>query len=469
MDAATIREVMVPFKSPKRFLGSLDAELTAKVIASAADIALIVDNGVIRDLAVGNEELTREGIDAWRGRKWIETVTIESRPKIADLLGGGMTQPALWRQVNHPTAHGPDIPIKYTAVRTSNDNRIVAIGRDLRGVAALQQRLLEAQQDLDRDYSKMREVESRYQSLFRAVSEAVVIVGPASLTIEDVNPACARLFATSVELIKGSSLVSLIEAESRRAIESAVARAMTAGRADEAEVTLKGGRRSAVLISAFRQDSTTRLIVRLVVDTAHEPAPVRADSMSVIENLPDGLLVTGPDFRVIAANRAFLDLAQLASEQQAIGNHIVQYLGRSTTDLNVLIASVKNHGSSRNFATVLRDRLGKSEDVEVSAVAAPRGESTVYGFSVRSIARRLKAGANLGAELPNSVDRLTGLVGRVSLKDIVRESTDMMEKLCIEAALEITGDNRASAAEILGLSRQGLYSKLKRFGIGEKE
>ena len=32
--------------------------------------------------------------------------------------------------------------------------------------------------------------------------------------------------------------------------------------------------------------------------------------------------------------------------------------------------------------------------------------------------------------------------------------------------LELTGDNRASAAEMLGLSRQSLYSKLRRFGLG---
>ena len=37
----------------------------------------------------------------------------------------------------------------------------------------------------------------------------------------------------------------------------------------------------------------------------------------------------------------------------------------------------------------------------------------------------------------------------------------------IEAALELTGDNRASAAELLGLSRQSLYVKLRRFGLAE--
>ncbi len=43
----------------------------------------------------------------------------------------------------------------------------------------------------------------------------------------------------------------------------------------------------------------------------------------------------------------------------------------------------------------------------------------------------------------------------------------MIERLCIEAALELTDDNRASAAEMLGLSRQGFYSKLRRHGLGD--
>jgi hypothetical protein len=74
--------------------------------------------------------------------------------------------------------------------------------------------------------------------------------------------------------------------------------------------------------------------------------------------------------------------------------------------------------------------------------------------------------SELGRSLPRSVEQLTELVGRVSLKEIVRETTDLIERLCIEAALNITGDNRASAAEVLGLSRQSLYSKLHRYGLG---
>ena len=53
----------------------------------------------------------------------------------------------------------------------------------------------------------------------------------------------------------------------------------------------------------------------------------------------------------------------------------------------------------------------------------------------------------------------------LTFSTVLHETTDVIEKLCIEAALELTKNNRASAAEMLGLSRQSLYSKLHRFGL----
>jgi DNA-binding NtrC family response regulator len=79
--------------------------------------------------------------------------------------------------------------------------------------------------------------------------------------------------------------------------------------------------------------------------------------------------------------------------------------------------------------------------------------------------RRLATDVRAPRELPRSASQMTELVGRMPLKDIVRETTDLIEQLCIEAALQLTGDNRASAAEMLGLSRQSLYIKLRRFDL----
>ncbi|MGA1578935.1 MAG: helix-turn-helix domain-containing protein, partial [Steroidobacteraceae bacterium] len=43
------------------------------------------------------------------------------------------------------------------------------------------------------------------------------------------------------------------------------------------------------------------------------------------------------------------------------------------------------------------------------------------------------------------------------------------ERLCIEAALQLNDNNRASTADMLGLSRQSLYVKLHRYGIEDKD
>jgi DNA-binding NtrC family response regulator len=73
----------------------------------------------------------------------------------------------------------------------------------------------------------------------------------------------------------------------------------------------------------------------------------------------------------------------------------------------------------------------------------------------------------VGSEPSRNAEQLAELVGRVALKDLVRETTEITEKLCIEAALKLTGDNRAAAAQMLGLSRQSLYGKLRRYNIGD--
>ena len=79
--------------------------------------------------------------------------------------------------------------------------------------------------------------------------------------------------------------------------------------------------------------------------------------------------------------------------------------------------------------------------------------------------RRRRLQPEAAHAFPRSLEHLNEVVGRAALKDIVREATDVIERLCIEAALKITGDNRASAAEMLGLSRQSLYVKLRRYGL----
>ena len=186
------------------------------------------------------------------------------------------------------------------------------------------------------------------------------------------------------------------------------------------------------------------------------------------EVAPDGLVITQHDGRVVRANLAFLEMAQLNSAEQSRGELLDRWLGRAGIDFSVALANLRQNGSIRLFSTGLRGEYGAMAEVEVSAVAlADNEDKPGFGFAIRNVEKRLSAATASERELPRSVAQLTELIGRVPLKDLVREATDVIEKLSIEAALELTGDNRASAAEMLGLSRQSLYVKLRRFGLAE--
>lgn len=461
------------FRAPKKTLGDLNAVAAAKLIAAAADIALIIDaKGLIRDVAIGSESLAEEAWGKWVGMRWVDTVTVESRIKIEEMLreAVGAKQHPRSRQVNHASIHGNDVPIRYSAIEVGENGRIVAVGRDMRAVASLQQRLVESQQTMEREYSRLRHAETRYRLLFQVADEAVLVVDAASLKIVEFNPAAIRILSATVKRLGGRSFPELFDHDGAKAIYAYLAALRGAGRAADVAATLSEGKhRFVVAASMFRQENVSHFLIRLSRVDAPPTAvvPDRSRVFDFVNMLPEGFVVTDFDCKVLKVNSAFLEMAQIASEERAIGEGLDRWLGRHDVDIKVLAHNVKERGAIRNFSTIIRSEFGSYEDVEVSAVAVTDGDLPCLGLTVRLTGRKPASVINSHRNLPRSVEQMTQLVGRVSLKELVRDTTDIIERLCIEAALDLTGDNRASAAEMLGLSRQGLYSKLRRYGLGD--
>jgi transcriptional regulator PpsR len=464
-DAAPLLST-TPF--PRDMLGNLDAAVAKTVVAAGGDVAMVIDrDGVIRDLAVSNESMAREGANTWLDRRWSDTVTIDSKKKVdemlRDALQGGR---AKWRELNQITPSHKSLMIRFIALDAGREGRVIAIGRDDRATAAMQQRLLEAQQATERDYSKIRDAEFRYRLLFQMSGEAVVIVDAATKKIVEANPASEALVGAGKPLV-GEVFAKIFARGSQDDAASLLTVVQSASRTNTSQMRLSGaGRDFLVSASLFRQDQVSQYLVRL---SPSEHAPVAADTgpplQTIIERIPDGFLVTDDALNILTANNAFLDLSRIGTMEQAKGRSLTDFLGRAGLDRNILLDSLRAHGSVRNFVTLLRNQYGEQDDVEVSGVSVP-GPETYFGFTIRAVNRRSSERVQTAPELRRSVEQLTQLVGRVTLKDLVRETTDLVERLCIEAALELTKDNRASAAEVLGLSRQSLYSKLHRFKLG---
>ena len=102
--------------------------------------------------------------------------------------------------------------------------------------------------------------------------------------------------------------------------------------------------------------------------------------------------------------------------------------------------------------------------VEVSAAGDTESDPQYVCFVVRDIERRLPKTASTG-DLAEALRTVAERIGKAPLRLVVQETVDSVERHHIRAALEASGGNRTEAAEMLGLSRQGLYAKLKRYGL----
>jgi len=141
------------------------------------DITLVLDlKGVIQKVTLAGEVST-ERVDPWLGRPWVETVDEAGSGKIRRIVEEARSEGlSAFRQVNQRFPSGRELPIEYTTIRLGGRAGLLAVGRSLRAVAELQSRLIAAQQAMERDYWKLREVETRYRLLFDTSSEAVLLL-----------------------------------------------------------------------------------------------------------------------------------------------------------------------------------------------------------------------------------------------------------------------------------------------------
>ncbi len=484
---------MPQIQGEKLALGALDAKGVARLVAASSDIALVLDgDGTILDVVIHGDDTAAVRAREWRGRPWVQTVTPESRQKIEALLRDAQTAvdvgTARWRQVNHPIKDSDDLPLLYSAMRVSGEaggrskDRIVAFGRDLRSMVALQRRLVETQQSMERDYWRFREAETRYRHLLETSSEAVLVVDGSTQKVLEANPAARALCGTVRAKLVGAPLAALFDASHGERLQDMLAAARSVGKKDAIHTRLAdNGAELAVSASVFRQDDTVFVLVRLA--PLHNESPAAKGNgrkgsavpregsweqtlVAFVQSSPDGLVFCDATGKVLSANRAFLSLAELSGEDQARGQPLDRWLGRTGVELGVLITNLRQRGSVGRFVTAMRGEYGTAVEVEISAAQLMPADTAVLAFAIRDIERRLKPEAETGKAMTRSVSELTELVGRTPLKDIVSETTDLIEQLCIETALGMSNDNRASAALLLGLSRQSLYVKLRRYGLG---
>jgi transcriptional regulator PpsR len=456
-----------------------------EIVTTAADLAIVLDTrGTVKSVITNPLNPTLGRLDHWKDRDIREFMAEDSLSKLESQLEAyrdGRKSAVDAIEVNHFDNANWEFPIRYTIHKTNNPDIILMLGRDLRPIAELQHRLVKAQLALEKDYETHRDYETRYRVIMEAARDALALVDVASGRIIDLNSAAAQILGAEADTLTGGAFTQ--EFEGRRRGEFIEGLVLAAGddTGGSVQVTTRRGKAEVTIHPiVFRAAGEKCLLCR--IESAKSTETVAAELSSTLAQLyregPDAIVVTDTHGVIRSANEAFLGLTDTGSLSDVKGKSLGEYLARGSVDLKVLTDNAARSGKMRMYATRLEGAYGSQLSVELSATHLNTGGMSGFAFVIRDTSRMevVREPASVMATVPgtagpvsdDAMRNVMDLVGSAPLKDIVAATTDVVEKMCIETAVELTDNNRVAAAEMLGLSRQSLYVKLRKYGLLNK-
>jgi transcriptional regulator PpsR len=444
-------------------LGTLSGcatELAEAFVSLASDIALVIDEaGVICSVVQSASTPIAADCSRWVGRPWADMVTGDTRRKVelmlTDLRTSGV---ARRREVNVAGDSDCGVPVAFSALRLGTLGPVLAVGRDLRAVSAIQQRFLDAQQELERGYWRSRQAESRYRLLFQVATDAVLTLEAHSLRVVEANHAAADMLGAGAALA-GRSASELFDRSSRGALQELLLNAGTHGKAAEINVRLPNTQAlAAVTATPFRAGGGLRLLLRVRSATAPAMKGVEMNKTLalLVDSTRDGIVVTDSHGRVLVANPAFLALVHGASEDELRGRPIGDWLGRVEADVSALLEGAHAHGIAHLVRSSLRRRGGEAIDVDVTGAMLAEGEQECFGFTIRPCdARSDVQGAWLKSLLV-----LDEHVGRQSLPQLMAQAQQLIEQRFVRLAMTRAHGDVTAAAALLGVAVEHLLRAL---------
>lgn len=442
-------------------------------LVASSDLLIYSDtSGYIHNVHINPTVASLEHSQSWVGQNILDLVEEESVPKIRhhlDALKSSDSGDVRVTEVNHSGGAEWGFPIRYSMMREGD--RVLFVGRDLAAIASVQQALVNTQLALEADYGSSRDFETRYRAVMEVSSEPLVLVNISSGHIEDINSRAAEMLGENPDKLRGGDFLNKFDEKDRpdsldAAISGASGKAVREWRAT-AKISR---RRLLILMTPIRSAGTRYAVCRLETEKSN------ADDTDLLSNGLKMLFDEGVDAIVFAdaagviqkCNNSFLDLCDVATADEVENRPLADFLSRGSIDQKMLIEGGKKSGQLRSYNTKVVTNYRSTLPVNVSATLLSDSKERGFGFIIR-IMRSVEAVPV--ATTPSVLaanQNVSKLVGASPLKEIVAGTADVIERICIETAIEMTGNNRVAAAEMLGLSRQSLYVKLRKFGMLEK-
>lgn len=451
------------------------SSMLSGIMASVADIALLVEpSGLIRAAMAGGDSRSFSEIADWPGKSLDALVDTDSLRKfnkrakeVLTFRDEGAGDAVLWAELIHQPASADSFPVRYSMHWLPEEQAILMLGRDQRPVIEMQQQVLNAQIALERDYEAQREMDTRYRLLMDVTTDCVVIVAMNSGRIVDLNHhAAALLGAARADLLGADFTRQFSTAPDEDDIVSALAAIQRSGGEPLMAETARDSLSLRVHGRQFRAAGERLLLCRLERGDSGAVAagPLADDLDQLFYKGVDAIVFADKDGTIVAASDAFLNITDSVGIDAVRGRSLGDFLVRGAIDLKVLLENARRSGHLRSYSTKLITDFDAHVSVDMSATWLGDRSDPRLALIIRDTSSALSVRSDLSLGEDN-VRGVMELVGSSTLKEIVAETTNVVETICIETAIELTRNNRVAAAEMLGLSRQSLYVKLRKYGL----
>ena len=456
-------------------ISAIKSDVAVQIISRVTDFALIIDgSGKISGAQCSLESVDQAHIAKWKGVQVQSTLTVESVPKfearISQFLDGqGEVLPV---ELNHKaSATFPELPVRYSFHRLDDQGAILILGSDLRRTAEMQQQLVSAQIALEADYEAQREQDIRLRVLMESSDVATVFISATTGHVVSCNTATEVLLGKPKEALVDAPFANEFEAKGRRdVVERLISAATEQSQPPVIAKSAQGNRKLSLNPTLFRGSSSQMVLCKITpVGTQSGTADQLQHHLAdLFRSGVDSIVFVNEAGIILSANEAFLKLAHVAHTQSVIGRSFVDFCARGSVDLNVMIENARRTGGMRLYATKITSPHGSERAVEISTSVLKAGVEPVFALIIRDSHRVETVSAPSKQITDVDMNSVIELIGGQSLKDIVAKTTDVVEKMCIETAVQMTSNNRVAAAEMLGLSRQSLYVKLRKYDLISK-
>ena len=442
-------------------LSTAAMQLSAQAILESADIYLVLwPDGQIAEARVDGKEQAELDLVGQPIARIARSTDSKALVKLVSQTRSG--QPTAPIEVQHAYGLPEGTSARYSAHLAGDGINVVLIGTWLSKPTSPTEQTVE--EEIARIQAQNRErTEARYRLLFESSSEGVFFVDPDTGQVEEANANAAILFDIAPHDLVGAFFSGLFRESSSTNLISRLLATGAETNPTRTEVTLRhSGRRMSLsgrLVRTLERKLIMVRVTRSVADNESDVAPEESAAISLLRNSAVPIVIGDRSGTTRWVNDAF---HSVKPRRTAIGRQIVDVLGISDSLLEVTLREVDVQGRALTSLGLLGGDRTIAQDAHVTIVALPEAEPIGYGFAVRFL--REDGIADNHAATPDD-SAIADLVGKAPLKYLVRESTDVIERNCIEAALSLTDNNRAAAAQALGLSRQTLYAKLKQYDL----